>query len=70
MPATNDDILTKIGDFHAEFTEFRGEMKARVSHIEKEQSDAKFWENVKMIAVLPLVGGLHALGIKIGWFKG
>jgi len=56
--------------FHSEFTEFRGEMKARVNQIEKEQSDARTWENIKIFMVLPLSAGLHQLASKMGLFRG
>jgi len=70
VPTDNDQIMSKLMSFHSEFTEFRGEMKARVNQIEKEQSDARTWENIKIFMVLPLSAGLHQLASKMGLFRG
>lgn len=69
MPVTNEDILEKIASFHSEFTEFRGEIKTRVAHIEKEVDDAKFWENVKIFTIIPITAGLHQIAVAAGWIK-
>jgi hypothetical protein len=70
MPVDNDQLMDKLSEFHAEFTEFRGEMKVRIAHVEKEQADAKFWENVKVFCVLPVIAGLHQVGIHFKWLRG
>lgn len=70
MPADNDQILEKLTSFHSEFTEFRGEMKVRVDHVEKEIQSARTWENIKLFAILPLSAGLHTVAAKIGLIKG
>ncbi len=69
MPADNDQILEKIAEFRSEFTEFRGEMKVRVSQIEDDAKDARKWENIKLYAILPLTVGLHSLATKIGLLR-
>jgi len=69
MACDNDKILEKLTNFHSEFTEFRGEMKVRVSQIEKDADDARKWENYKIYAILPLAAGLHAIATKIGIIK-
>lgn len=70
MPTDNDKIMEKLTEFHSEFTEFRGEMKVRVHHIEDDMKDAKKWENYKVYAILPLAAGLHAIAHKLGILKG
>lgn len=69
MPITNEEIYEKLTDFHSEFTEFRGEIKTRMDHVEKEVADAKFWENVKIFTVVPVVAGLHQIAVAAGWIK-
>lgn len=69
MPITNEEIYSKLTDFHSEFTEFRGEIKTRMTHVEKEIDDAKFWENVKIFAVIPVVAGLHQVAVGMGLIK-
>ena len=69
MPTDTDRILEKLTDFHSEFTEFRGEIKVRVSQIESDAKDARKWENIKLYAVLPITVGLHTLATKIGLLK-
>ena len=70
MTIDNDKIYEKLTSFHSEFTEFRGEIKVRVDHVEKEVVDAKKWENIKIFAILPIVSGLHVIASKIGLIKG
>jgi len=70
MQTDTDRILEKLTDFHSEFTEFRGEFKVRVEHVEEEVANAKKWENIKIFMVLPVVAGLHAVATKIGLLKG
>ncbi len=70
MLIDNDKIYEKLTAFHSEFTEFRGEIKVRVDHVEKEIAQAKTWENIKVFSVLPVVAGLHAIASKIGLLKG
>ncbi len=69
MPTDTDQILDKLSTFHSEFTEFRGEMKARVTQIEEDAKDARKWENIKLYAILPLTVGLHSLATKIGLLR-
>lgn len=69
MPTDSDKIFEKLVEFHAEFTEFRGEMKVRVDHVEKELTNARLWENIKIFAVLPITAALHAAGLKLGLFS-
>lgn len=70
MPTDNDKIFEKLMTFHSEFTEFRGEMKTRVTAMEQEMKDARYWENVKLFAILPITATLHTIATKIGFIKG
>jgi len=70
MPIDNDKIYDKLMVFHSEFTEFRGDMKARVAHVEKEIESARTWENVKIFCILPVTAGLHSLASRLGLLKG
>lgn len=70
MQTDTDRILEKLTDFHSEFTEFRGEFKIRVKHVEEEVANAKKWENIKIFMVFPVVAGLHTIATKIGLLKG
>jgi len=70
IDSSNDKIMEKLSTFHSEFTEFRGEMKARVANVEKDIETAQKWENYKIVAVLPVVAALHTLAAKIGIIKG
>ena len=65
----NNDLMQKLMDMHGDFREFRGEMSARVSQIEKDTDKVEMWSNVKTIAVIPVVMALHVLGTKIGLIK-
>jgi len=70
MQTDTDRILEKLTDFHSEFTEFRGEFKIRVEHVEQKVADAQKWENIKIFLVLPVTAALHALASKAGLIKG
>jgi len=67
MPIDNDKIYDKLMVFHSEFTEFRGDMKARVAHVEKEIESARTWENVKLLIVIPIASSIRYFGNKLGF---
>jgi hypothetical protein len=69
MPIDNEKIMEKLLLFHSEFTEFRGEMKARIQNVEDDIEDARKWENYKIFMVLPISAALHTVAAKIGLIK-
>jgi len=70
MQTDSEKIYDKLTSFHSEFTEFRGEMKARMDDVEQDVEDAKKWENIKLFMILPISAGLHAIATRIGIIKG
>jgi len=69
MAVDNEQLMEKLTELHGDFREFRGEVKARLTQVEKDADRAEMWANIKTIAVIPVVMGLHALGIKVGAIK-
>jgi ATP-dependent protease HslVU (ClpYQ) peptidase subunit len=67
--ATVDDVFEKLVELQGDFREHKGDIVARVAQLEKDNQDDKFWDNVKIVAVIPVVGAIHELGQRIGWWK-
>jgi hypothetical protein len=70
MPVDNEQLMDKLSSFHSEFTEFRGEMKARIANVEGDVKESQKWENIKLFMILPISAGLHTIAAKIGLIKG
>jgi hypothetical protein len=69
MAVDNEALMLKLGEFHSEFTEFRGEIKARLTQVEKDADKVELWNNIKLVCVLPVTVAMHALGTRIGLIK-
>jgi hypothetical protein len=66
-------LTSKVEEYHGDFREFRGEIKARVEDVEHKiqviedgaSSDRK-WMRIQSAAVIPVVGALHQLAKHFG----
>ncbi len=70
MLTDSEKIYEKLTTFHSEFTEFRGEVKARLDDVEQDVAEAKKWENMKLFMILPVSAALHTIAARIGIIKG
>jgi len=62
-------LTEKVEEYHGDFREFRGNTAVRIEGLEQAAKDAKFWNNVKVVCVLPTVTVLHQIAVHFGWIK-
>lgn len=67
--ATLDDVYDKLIEFQLEFQEHKGNVNARVLQLEKDRDKSEFWDNLKIVAIIPITASLHLIASKIGWIK-
>lgn len=61
------DLKEDIGQVKADMAEFKGEFRVRLSTIEKNAEDDKYWHNVKTFVVIPITFGLHKIANTLGF---
>lgn len=59
------DLKEDIGNLKAEFSNFKGSAGARITAIEQDTKDQKFWNNVKAYSG-PVLVTLHVVAHKLG----
>jgi hypothetical protein len=52
-------IVDKLDELRGEFKEFKGAKDVQVSALEKKLANQEFWENVKVVAVMPIMAVFH-----------
>lgn len=67
--ATIDDVYEKLTDLQSDFREHKGNIDARVLQLEKDRDRSEFWDNLKIVAVIPITASLHVIASKIGLIK-
>ena len=61
------DVHTeKLNSLHVDFSEFKGEIAAKVSALEKRTESDRLWGRIQTVAVLPIVTALHIVAKKFG----
>jgi hypothetical protein len=72
------ELMQKLGEIHAdlkedigrvktEMAEFKGEFRVRLSTIEKNADNDKYWHNVKTFVVIPVTFALHKTASMLGF---
>lgn len=62
-----DAVNKTITDFHGDFQNFKGSLNERVKTLEREHKSQKFWSNVKVYGVIPVMVMLHQIAAHLGW---
>lgn len=62
-------LTEKVEEYHGDFREFRGAYIEKVSVLEEEAKNEKFWRKVQMVCVVPVMGGIHQVAQYLHWIK-
>jgi hypothetical protein len=68
--ATVDDVFEKLVELQGDFREHKGRTEERLDSLEESRTSNNFWENLKIVAIIPVTASLHILASKIGLIKG
>jgi hypothetical protein len=68
--ATVDDVFDKLVELQGDFREHKGRTEERLDSLEDSRQNWQFWQNLKIVAIIPITASIHIIASKIGLIKG